>query len=147
MNGKNGIKHFLNPQQIKISPDEKFLYIACSGSHSLVIFKQDTTGNYAHFQSVINSEVSNSALHGASSIAISKTGEIIIVAGETGQGLAIFEWSTDGTLESKNIKLMSNDQRAELVSVSSIEFSHDDQYLLVTSAKNDSLSVYKLSKK
>jgi len=94
-------------------------------------------------------------LKGAGSLAISPDGLRIFVAGEADTGVIVLRKESDGRLRLES-KLLTTDLVISslaiddsilanfLQGISSLQLSKDGQYLLVTSAKQDSLSVLKL---
>lgn len=141
-NGVAGVEQFVNPQKIVVSPEGKFLYVACSGSNAIVVFEKKETGKYAFVQTVNNSEMGGSGLEGASSLAISADGSKIYAAGEAGHGLYLFSAGIDGRLSFKNKLLSVRDN--ELKKISSITLTSDNQHLLVATGKGNSLFVFKI---
>ncbi|WP_405632348.1 beta-propeller fold lactonase family protein [Pseudoalteromonas sp. Ld20] len=141
-NGVAGVKQFINPQKMVVSPNGRFLYVACSGSNSLVVFHKLDTGQYAFLQAINNSDIGGSGLEGASSLAISSDGLKIYVAGESGSGLYLFSASADGRLSYKNKLLSVHDNK--LNRISSITVTDDNRHLLVATGKGNSLFVFKI---
>jgi len=141
-NGVDGVTQFTNPQKIVVSPNGKFLYIACAGSNSIVIFHKLDTGQYAFLQAINNSDIGGSGLEGASSLAISTDGSIVYAAGESGGGLHLFRAGNDGklTFKSKLLKVRDND----LNKISSITLTRDNRHLLVATGKDNSVFVFKI---
>ncbi|WP_185826799.1 beta-propeller fold lactonase family protein [Shewanella canadensis] len=164
--GDTGIPYLVNPQVVKFSPDGHFIYVACSGSDAIVVLnrieavsgsgtrKGEDAAKYALFQTLTNDELGG-GLKGAGSLAISSDGSRLYAAGEADSGVLVLRKENDGrlSLESKlfdtelvNKGLPAGDNKDinVLVGVSSLQLSKDGQYLLVTSAKQDSLYVLKL---
>jgi len=141
-NGADGVEQFVNPQKIVVSPNGKFLYVACAGSNSLVVFYKLDTGQYAFLQAINNSDVGGSGLEGASSLAISSDGSKVYAAGESGVGLYLFSTGVDGRLKYKNKLLSVHDN--ELKRISSITLTDDNKHLLVATGKGNSLFVFKV---
>lgn len=143
-NGVAGVEQFVNPQKIVVSPEGKFLYVACSGSNAIVVFQKKETGQYAFVQAVNNSDIGGSGLEGASSLAILADGSKIYAAGEAGHGLYLFSAGVDGRLSFKSKLLNVSDN--ELMKISSITLTNDNQHLLVATGKSNSLFVFKIKK-
>jgi len=141
-NGADGVTQFVNPQKIVVSPNGKFLYIACAGSHAIVVFHKVDTGQYAFLQAINNSDIGGSGLEGASSLAISSDGSIVYSAGESGIGLYFFGVGDNGRLSFKNKLLSVRDD--ELKKISSITLTSDNRHLLVATGKDNSLFVFKI---
>lgn len=144
-NGVNGVKQFVNPQKIVISPNGKFLYVACAGSNSIVVFQKLDTGQYKFLQAVNNSDVGGSGLEGASSLAISSDGSIIYASGESGIGLYVFRARDNGRLIFENKLLSVRDNKIK--NVSSITLTRDDRHLLVATGKDNSVFVFKIKQR
>ncbi|WP_299789551.1 beta-propeller fold lactonase family protein [uncultured Shewanella sp.] len=155
--GESGIHHLINPQVVRFSPDGDHIYVACAGSNAVVIFNRIETEagdrEYTLFQTIIDEDV-DGGLKGVGSLAVSADGNKLFVAAEADSGVLVFKKEDDGRLllESKLINSeadgaptdMTAAGRNGLEGVSSLYLSKDDSYLLVTSAKHDSLSVLKL---
>ena len=141
-NGTDGVEQFVNPQKIVVSPNGKFLYIACAGSHSLVVFDKTKTGKFSFLQAINNSDIGGSGLEGASSLAISSDGSTLYAAGEAGSGLYQFNVGVDGRLSYKNKLLRVQDN--ELKGISSFTLTDDNQHLLVATGKGNALLVFKV---
>lgn len=143
-NGIDRVQHFLNPQKIVVSPDGNYLYVACSGSHSIVVFSRMKNGQYAFLQAVTNSELGGSGLTGAGSLAISPSGKLLYAAGESDVGLVLFDVAENGYLNLRRRFLGATIKTGGLEGVSSITIADNGRYLLLTEAKKDSLSVFKI---
>ncbi|WP_281558099.1 beta-propeller fold lactonase family protein [Thalassomonas sp. RHCl1] len=141
--GMNGVDQFLNPQKIVVSPDGKFLYIACSGSHSLVVFRKAENDRYVFLQAITNKEV-DGGLKGAGSLVISSDGALIYAAGEADTGLVLFQKQIDGKL--KLISRLPNKGKPidNLNGISSINLSPDGRHLLLTATESDALFVFEV---
>jgi len=144
-NGVDGVTQFVNPQKIVVSSNGRFLYIACSGSNSLVVFHKLDTGQYAFLQAINNSDIGGSGLEGAGSLAISSDGSKVYVAGESGAGLYLFSAGVDGRLSFKNKLLSARDN--DLKKISSITLTSDNKHLLVATGKDNSLFVFKIKQR
>ncbi len=141
-NGVDGVKQFVNPQKIVISPNSKFLYIACAGSNSVVVFHKSGDGHYKFLQAIGNSDIGGSGLEGASSLALSSDGSRLYAAGESGHGVYLFEAGDNGRLNFKSKLLTVSDN--ELKKISSITLTEDNRHLLVATGKDNSLFVFKI---
>ncbi|MFD1622544.1 beta-propeller fold lactonase family protein [Thalassotalea marina] len=139
----NGVKQFVNPQSIVVSPDGKFLYIACAGTSSLVVFQKLANGTLEFLQSITNKSIDDIGLAGASTLAIDPLGTTIYAAGESGHGLYIFDVGADGKLsfDSK----MTHVAGTELKTISSITITPNNKHLLVATGKENSLFVFKIN--
>ncbi|NVK26015.1 MAG: beta-propeller fold lactonase family protein [Gammaproteobacteria bacterium] len=142
-NGSDGVNQFINPQKIVVSPNGQFLYIACAGSHSIVVFHKLDNGKYEFLQAINNLDVGGQGLEGASSLAISSDGSKVFAAGEAGEGLFKFSAGVDGQLNYKNKLVSINDN--ELKRISSIALTDDNRYLLVATGKNNSVFVFRVN--
>lgn len=141
-NGVDGVKQFVNPQKIVASPNGKFLYIACAGSDSIVVFHKLATGQYTFLQAINNSDIGGSGLEGAGSLAISSDGSTVYAAGELGAGLYLFGAEDNGRLNFKNKLLSVRDN--ELKKISSITLTRDNRHLLVATGQDNSVFVFKI---
>ncbi|MFT6735189.1 MAG: 6-phosphogluconolactonase (cycloisomerase 2 family), partial [Polaribacter sp.] len=141
-NGVGGVKQFVNPQKIVVSPNGKFLYIACAGSNSIIVFHKLDTGQYTFWQAINNSDIGGYGLEGAGSLAISSDGSRVYAAGESGVGLYLFRSGDNGRLSFKNKLLSVGDN--ELKKISSITLTRDNRHLLVSTGKNNSVFVFKI---
>ncbi|MBB1301499.1 beta-propeller fold lactonase family protein [Pseudoalteromonas sp. SR44-8] len=141
-NGVAGVEKFINPQKIVVSPNGEFLYVACAGSDSLVVFHKLDTGQYTFLQAIDHLDVGGSGLEGASSLAISSDGSKVYAAGESGVGLYLFSAGVDGRLSYKNKLLSVHDN--ELKRISSLTLTEDNQHLLVATGKGNSLFIFKI---
>ncbi len=148
-NGVDGVQQFVNPQKIIVSSSGKYLYVACSGSHSIVVFNKTEEGQYTFLQAMTRSYISGlglngEGLNGASSLAMSLDGLTLYAAGETGIGLTSLEVLVDGRLQIKNQFSNKMNITEELTEISSITLSGGGRHLLVTTAKSDSLIVFEI---
>lgn len=143
INDVNDVKQFVNPQSIVVSPDGKFLYIACAGTSSLVVFQKLANGTLKFLQSITNKSINDIGLAGASTLAIDPLGTTIYAAGELGHGLYIFDVGADGKLrfDSK----MTHVAGTELKTISSITITPNNKHLLVATGKENSLFVFKIN--
>ncbi|NTS78469.1 beta-propeller fold lactonase family protein [Catenovulum sp. SM1970] len=141
-NGVDGVKQLVNPQKIVVSPNGMFLYIACAGSNSIVVFNRLDNGQYRFLQSIDNSHIGGSGLEGASSLSISPDGALIYAAGELGVGLYLFNVEDNGTLSFKSKLLSVRDN--ELKKISSITLTPDNRHLMVATGKENSVFVFKI---
>ena len=141
-NGDDGVKQFVNPQKMVVSPNGTFLYIACAGSNSIVVFHKLDTGQYTFLQAINSSDVGGSGLEGAGSLAISSDGSSVYAAGESGVGLYLFGTGDNGRLSFKNKLLSVRD--TELKQISSITLTKDNRHLLVATGKDNSVFVFKI---
>lgn len=158
--GDTWIPQLVNPQVVKFSPDGHYIYVACAGGDAIVVFNRVETKagdtEYALLQTVTDEEVEG-GLKGAGSLAVSPDGKRLFVAGEADTGVIVLRRGSDGRLRLES-KLLTTDQVISslaidssivanvLQGISSLQLSKDGQYLLVTLAKQDSLSVLKLDR-
>jgi DNA-binding beta-propeller fold protein YncE len=56
INGKDGVKNMVSPQGLAMSPDDNYLYAACSGGNAIVVFAKNDQGKYLYMQSISNSD-------------------------------------------------------------------------------------------
>jgi len=141
-NDIDGVQQFVNPQKIVVSPNGKFLYVACSGSNSLVVFHKLDSGKYGFLQAINNSDIGGSGLEGAGSLAISPDGSKVYAAGESGIGLYLFDATADGKLRFKDKLVSARDNK--LKKISSMTLTNDNKHLLVATGKDNSIFVFKI---
>ena len=141
-NGINGVNQFVNPQKIVVSPNGEFLYIACAGSSSIVVFHKLDDGHFKFLQAINNSDIGGSGLEGAGSLAMTADGSRLYAAGEAGYGIYLFGTGDNGRLsfESKLLSVRDN----EIKKISSITLTDDNRHLLVATGKNNSVFVFKI---
>ncbi|TGE84802.1 hypothetical protein C7Y70_04450 [Pseudoalteromonas sp. KS88] len=137
---ENGVIQCLNPQKIVTSSNGQFLYIACSGSHSIVVLQKAPNGKYRFIDAITNADIGNDGLKGASSLAISNKGDTLYAAGELGIGLHVFNVQKDGKLALKASFYNVGEQK--LKGVSSLTLTPDNRHLLVATGKGNSLIIF-----
>jgi len=142
INGSDGVTQLVNPQKIVVSPNGKFLYIACAGSNSIVVFHKLDDGHFEFLQAIDNSDIGGSGLEGAGSLAMTADGSRLYVAGEAGYGIYLFETEDNGRLSFKSKLLSVRDN--ELNKISSITLTEDNRHLLVATGKNNSVFVFNI---
>lgn len=148
-NQQQGIRHLVNPQRIIASADNRYLYVASAGSSAIVVFGQDANGEYRFLQSITNEDIGGAGLSGVGTLAISPDGKKLLAAGEADSGIVSFIRQPNGLLKFKSLLTQeqfstgSTDQHL-LDTVTSLTFSHDGHYLVITSATNDSVAILKL---
>lgn len=130
----------LNPQKILVSEKGRFLYLACSGSHSIAVYSLNN-GEYALFQTISHSAIGGSGLTGVGSLALSHDGNRLYAGAEGDSGLLIFDIKASGEL---NLKRRLTFEEYGIRAVSSIALTNDGNYLLTTLAKDDKLMTIKL---
>ena len=138
---ENGVIQCLNPQKIVTSSNGQFLYIACSGSHSIVVLQKAPNGKYRFIDAITNADIGNDGLKGASSLAIPNKGDTLYAAGELGIGLHVFNVQKDGKIALKESFYNVGEQK--LKGVSSLTLTPDNRHLLVATGKGNSLIIFK----
>lgn len=138
---EDGVTHCLNPQKIVTSPNGQFLYVACSGSHSIGVLQKAPNGKYRFIKAITNAEIGNDSLKGASSLALSNKGDTLYAAGELGTGLHVFNVQEDATLALKESLYQVGEHK--LKGISSLTLTPDNQHLLVATGKGNSLIIFK----
>jgi DNA-binding beta-propeller fold protein YncE len=134
-NGEHVQKLLLNPQYLALSPDNRFIYVACSGSSAILVFERTDDG-YRFIQSITHANAIGSGLSGVASIAISSDGSGLYAAGEFDKGVLRFNISDDGHLEYREkIQTETN----EIEGVTSITLSKNGEQMLLTLGKKDAL--------
>ncbi len=140
-NDENAVEHLVNPQYVILSSDSRFMYVACSGSNTILVFER-TDEKYTFLQSVTHSETHGSGLAGVASLAISTDGLTLYAAGEFDKGVLRFDISDNGSLILKET-IQSDDN--EIEGVTSIALSEDGQHMLLSLGKKDALYLLKHS--
>ena len=140
----DNVKVLINPQKLTMSPDGQFLYVACSGSSSLLVFQKQTNHRFKLLQSIKNKDLLEVSIQGAGSLAVSPDGILVFIAGEAGSGLAILQRQEDGHLKQIQMSLTPSANPEVLSGISSLNVAGNGKYLLATSAKNDALLVFSL---
>ena len=138
-NGENLLSLLVNPQYIALSSDNKFVYVACSGSSAILVFER-TDKEYVFVQALTPSQSMGSGLTGVAAMAISNDGSQLYAAGEFDKGLLRFERSDDGRLHYKET-IQSKENKIE--GVTSIAISKDGQNILLSLGKKDALYLLK----
>ena len=138
--GADGPSQCLNPQKLLVSPGGNYLYVACAGSDALAVFTQAEDGTFGFLQKIASTDL-NGGLEGAGSLALSTDGRYLYAAGEAGRGLFLFETQTDGRLRLADRYPAKPDADDEFTGISSLHLTTDNQHLLVTAAKKDSLLI------
>ena len=134
-NNQMGISRMENPHSLAISPDSRFLYVACK--QSVVVFHKEDK-KYTHLQTVKIMDNNLAGLAGAAGIALTPNNEYVFVAAETEGAVAIFSRAVDGTLQFNSLL-----RETELEGASSVTVSPDGKHILVTA--DNSLSVYEIN--
>ncbi|MDK2595042.1 beta-propeller fold lactonase family protein [Pseudoalteromonas obscura] len=138
---KNGVKSMLNPQQLIVTPDNQFLFVAASKSNALNVFKKDTSARF-NLHQVVTSE-QNPGLSGACCLAFSDNQNTLFVAGETDKGILIFDF-TPSTGKLRFRQHITELNRHQLTGVSSLRLSEDEKQLIVTTGKNNEIFILNL---
>lgn len=133
-----------NPQSAAVSPDELYVYVACSGTSAIATFAKQPDSSY-HFVGDVNAaDLSVSGLEGTSTLALTRNGKTLYAAGEMGNGVFIFSVKTDGRLQLKRKLSLPEVELGELAGLSSIALSPDEKNMLLTGAKTDALFVLEI---
>ena len=140
-NGSNGIKYLVNPQKAILSPNEKYLYVACSGSNALLVF-ESKDNQYSFLQAVAQPEIGGTGLKGVGSIALSDDGTRLFAAGEMDKGLLLFNVIENGNLQFDKVFQSLNNK---IEGVTSIAVINEGKNLLLTLGKMDALYLLKVS--
>ncbi len=139
-NEMQGFEHLLNPQKVVVSPNGKSLYIACAGSNALIVLNKNEDGQFTFSQAITNKDIAGLGLEGASSLALTPDGATLFAAGESGNGVHIFEVANNGKLDL--LDKISTIGEHSLAKIASLTLTPDSQYLLVATGKNNSLVVF-----
>jgi 6-phosphogluconolactonase (cycloisomerase 2 family) len=125
-------------------PDGKYLYSACGGGNTIIVFAKNDQDRYSYLQSNSNSD-DVSGLGGAGYIKTSPNGSRVFVASESDNTEVTLAKLNDGTwkilsvFKSEGIK--KADERNDAASVYVVS---DGKHLLVITGKGDRLIVYSL---
>ncbi|ESP92557.1 lactonase family protein [Pseudoalteromonas luteoviolacea] len=138
---KNGVKSMLNPQQLIVTPDNHYLFVAASKSNAINVFKKDTSGHLNLHQVITNEQTQG--LSGACCMAFSDNQNALFVAGETDKGILIFDF-TPSTGKLKFRQHITEFNRHQLMGVSSLRLSEDEKQLVVTTGKNNEIFILSL---
>lgn len=140
----NSLSGCLRPQKVILGQDSQTLYIACAESGSVIVLRKNAQGQLFLSQSISSEVVGTSALKGASSLAMTKDGQTLYVAGEEGQGILVFNVVSDGAVKLAHALTGEAFQLDSLAGISSLSLSGDDKYLLATQSKSDRLLVFRI---
>ncbi|MBE1300768.1 MAG: beta-propeller fold lactonase family protein [Alteromonadaceae bacterium] len=128
-------KLLANPQHILFSPNEQFLYVACSGSQSIVVFER-VDDEFVYKQAITNADIGGVGLNGVSSLVTTGDGKLLFAAGEFDEGLLVFNVSDIGEVAfAQHFKGAANDIKG----ITSIAITNDDKHLLLSLGKQDAL--------
>jgi DNA-binding beta-propeller fold protein YncE len=146
VNGKNGVKNMKTPQGLAISPDGNYLYVACGGENSIIVFAKNEQGKYSYLQSINNTDNDIIGLAGAASVTTSPDGAHVFVASESDNAIVTLAKLKNGQLKIISVVKSEGIKKAgELTGAASVYVSPDGKHLLVTTGKGDSLIVYSLN--
>lgn len=143
INGVDGVEGLVNPQKVLLSPNEKYLYVACSGSNAILVF-ESKNNRYSFVQSITHSDTNAKGLKGVASMALTKDGSQLFAAGEMDDGLLLFDVLSNGKLTFNGV-FQSHKNRIE--GVTSIAIMNDDKNLLLTLGKKDALYLLSIGNK
>jgi len=135
-----GIKDMVNPHRLVMSTDGQFLYVACGGGNSVVVFVKNSMGKFNLLQSISNNEKGISGLAGGVGITLSPDQKNLFIAAEEDNAVVVFDRSNNGLL-----KLNSILQDKSIEGASSVNVSADGKHLFVTSGnESNAISVYQI---
>ncbi|MDK1286242.1 beta-propeller fold lactonase family protein [Pseudoalteromonas umbrosa] len=139
--GSDNIEAMQKPQQILISPDNQFLFVAASKSNNINVFKKNSSDTFVHHQ--ILSTPTPTSLSGACCIAFASKHNMLFAAGEAGEGILVYELSpSSGKLSLKrHIKQFKNNT---INGVSVLSLSADQRTLFAGTGKNNEVYIIKL---
>jgi 6-phosphogluconolactonase (cycloisomerase 2 family) len=129
------------PQKVLLSPNERYLYVACSGSDSILVFEFHDN-HYRHLQTITHDKIGGAGLKGVGSLDTSPDGSHLFAAGEFDSGLLVFDVMQDGLLQFEQ-KVQHSEHTIE--GVTSITVSADGDNVLLTLGKSDALYWFKTS--
>jgi 6-phosphogluconolactonase (cycloisomerase 2 family) len=143
-NGKDGVKNMISPQGLAMSPNGSYLYVACGGGNSIIVFARNDQNRYSYIQSISNSD-DVFGLGGAGYVTTSPDGTRVYVASESDNAVVTLAKLSDGSL--KIISVLKSEgvkKTDELNGAASVYVSPDGKHLLVTTGKGDTLIVYSI---
>lgn len=138
-NGFNRVKLLVNPQKLVLSSDSRFMYVACSGSNAIIVFKR-VGEEYTHLQSITQSQTGGTGLAGVATMTLSEDNSFLYAAGEFDKGLLQFEVDEDGRL---NHKATIQTEHNEIEGVTSIAVTDSGERILVSLGKKNALFLLK----
>ena len=144
INGKDGVKNMISPQGLAMSPNGSYLYVACGGGNSIIVFARNDQNRYSYIQSISNSD-DVFGLGGAGYVTTSPDGTRVYVASESDNAVVTLAKLSDGSL--KIISVLKSEgvkKTDELNGAASVYVSPDGKHLLVTTGKGDTLIVYSI---
>lgn len=139
-NGQGGVEHLKGPQSVVFSEDGKYLFVACSGSHSIVVLRYDGT-QYTVTQTVTHHQTGGAGLTGVASIAISPEGNTLYASGEFDRDLLVFDIADEPALSLRQ-KVQFKD--APIEGVTSIAPTRDGRHLMLTLGKRDAVYLLRI---
>ncbi|TQF70640.1 beta-propeller fold lactonase family protein [Pseudoalteromonas luteoviolacea] len=134
----------LNPQKLSVSRNGEYLFVAAAKSKSLIIYKQDTDGQYLHHQSILKDQLPSGGLNGACCIAMSLDESLLFISGEADNGILIFNKSkeTDQITYQRHIKSIGG---IAIENVSVLKTTDDGKHLMVGTGKNNQLLILEIA--
>ncbi|MPY25534.1 beta-propeller fold lactonase family protein [Shewanella psychropiezotolerans] len=155
--GEHGLDALVNPQSLLVSKDNNWLYVACSGTGSLMVFKREDSGQYLHMQTLTDTDDSSSelgsglALVGAGSLALTSDGHHLFVTAEADGALNYFSREPNGHLVFKHSLQAGDssegqDKYSELTGASSVMLTPNDDFVILTSGEGNALIIYRMVK-
>jgi len=141
-NNNLGITDMVNPHRLIMSADDKFLYVACGGGNSVVVFSKNSDGSFKFLQAISNSDKGVSGLAGGVGITLTPDQKVVFVAAEADNAVVVFNRGIDGVLAFNSLL-----QNKEIAGASSVNVSVDGKYLFVSAGdEGNSLSVYQINR-
>ncbi|KZN62128.1 hypothetical protein N473_21520 [Pseudoalteromonas luteoviolacea CPMOR-1] len=135
------IQTMQNPQQIVITPDNQFLFVAASKSNSLNVFKRNASEYFELIQVIDHKQTDG--LSGACCIAYADKHNLVFAAGEADKGFLVFRQSPSSG-ELTLIEHIKHSGLSNINGVSSISLSQDGQRVFVTTGKNNEIFIFEI---
>lgn len=135
------LKLLANPQHILFSPNERFLYVACSGSQSIVVLER-INSKFVYKKAITKTDIGGTGLNGVSSLVTTRDGKLLFAAGEFDEGLLVFNVSDIGEVAfAQHFKGAATDIKG----ITSIAITNDDKHLLLSLSQQDALYVVEVT--
>ncbi len=150
-NGRNGVTRMRYPESLLISPDGDNLYVLSYGDNAVVVFDRNAaTGDLSYVENKRNgtSDAGGtiSRMKGPRSLALSDDQENLYVAGQSNNGLVVFERSTtSGTLTFMESFKDGVDGVDGLREILDVQVSPDDAHVYAAGFGEDEIAIFERS--
>ncbi len=150
-NGRNGVNRMRYPESLLISPDGENLYVLSYGDNAVVVFDRNAaTGDLSYVENKRNgtSDAGGTInrMKGPRSLALSDDQENLYVAGQSNNGLVVFERSTtSGTLTFLESFKDGVDGVDGLREILDVQVSPDDAHVYAAGFGEDEIAIFERS--